>query len=72
MRGLVPRPLVVHVEHQDITGQPRITIFERGTARLVAHEVDHLDGVLYTERMRDGAELIPVEQYRGSGTNWTY
>lgn len=35
VRGMVPRPLVLHVEHEDIDGQRRITIFDRGTARLV-------------------------------------
>lgn len=72
VRGLVPRPLVVHVEHQDATGRRRITVFERSVARLVAHEIDHLHGLLYTDRMQAGAELIPVEQYRGTGTSWRY
>jgi peptide deformylase len=72
VRCLVPRPLVIHVEHQDITGARRITIFERGIARLVAHEVDHLHGILCKDRMREGVHSIPIEQYRGSGTNWHY
>jgi peptide deformylase len=72
VRGLVPRPLVLHVEHQDLTGQRRITVFERGTARLVAHEIDHLNGVLYTNRMPPGREPIPVSEYRQTGSNWTY
>lgn len=72
VRGMVPRPLQIHVEHQDIDGQTRITIFERGVARLVAHEVDHLHGVLYRERMRDGVEPIPVSEYRGTGKTWNY
>jgi peptide deformylase len=38
----------------------------------VAHEVDHLHGTLYAERMRQGVEPIPVEQYRGTGTAWKY
>lgn len=40
--------------------------------RLVAHEVDHLHGRLYTDHMRVGVSPIPVEQYRGTGTTWTY
>ncbi len=72
VRGQVPRAHVIHVEHTDVTGQKKITIFERGVARLVAHEVDHLHGHLYTDRMRAGQEPIPVEQYRGTGTGWTY
>nr|WP_307715428.1 peptide deformylase [Streptomyces sp. V4I23] len=36
-------------------------------ARLVAHEIDHLEGVVYTARMRPDAEPIPVSEYRGTG-----
>jgi peptide deformylase len=72
VRGMVPRPLAIHVEHQDIDGQRRITIFERGIARLVAHEVDHLYGVLYKQRMQPGSQLIPVTEYREIGQDWRY
>ncbi|MFE7802919.1 peptide deformylase [Nocardia sp. NPDC057440] len=72
LRGRVPRPLAITVEHTDIDGNTHITEFERGVARLVCHEVDHLHGHLYLDRMRPGAEPIPVEQYRATGTNWTY
>jgi peptide deformylase len=72
VRGQVPRSQVIHVEHTTIDGQTKITVFERGVARLVAHEVDHLHGQLYTDQMRIGVEPIPVEQYRGTGTTWKY
>ena len=72
VRGMVPRPLAIEVEHQDIDGTTRITAFERGMARLVYHEVDHLFGVLYRSRMRPGAEPIPVSKYKGAGQQWTY
>ncbi|MEU6535726.1 peptide deformylase [Streptomyces sp. NPDC047000] len=72
VRGMVPRPLSITVEHQDVNGERRITIFERGVARLVAHEIDHLDGVLYRKKMRPGAEPIPVAEYRGTGRGWQY
>lgn len=72
VRGQVPRPLIIHVEHTNLAGHKKITIFERGAARLIAHEVDHLHGRLYTDRMRAGVSPIPVEQYRGTGTTWTY
>ncbi|WP_218024386.1 peptide deformylase [Nocardia lijiangensis] len=72
LRGRVPRALSITVEHTDIDGNTHITEFERGVARLVAHEVDHLHGKLYLDHMRPGAEPIPVEQYRATGKNWTY
>lgn len=72
VRCLVPRPLTIHVEHQDITGGRRITIFEREVARLVAHEIDHLNGILCRDHLRAGVQPIPIEQYRGTGTSWQY
>ncbi|UNZ20600.1 peptide deformylase [Streptomyces sp. 891-h] len=72
VRGMVPRPLSISIEHTGIDGQKRITIFERGVARLVAHEVDHLHGMLYRSRMRPGVDPIPVSEYRGTGNRWSY
>ncbi|MER6713272.1 peptide deformylase [Streptomyces sp. NPDC006386] len=72
VRGKVPRPLSITVEHQDVDGEPRITMFEHGVARLVAHEIDHLEGVLYTARMRPGVDPIPVSEYKGTGQSWSY
>ena len=72
VRGLVKRPLRIEVEHQDINGGVHITVFELGMARLVAHEIDHLNGVLYRSRMTVGAKLIPVADYKGTGQRWTY
>ena len=46
--------------------------FERGMARLVGHEIDHLEGKLYTDRMTPGTTLVPLEEYRGTGTPWRY
>ena len=72
VRCRIPRPLHVHVEHQEPDGQHRITIFDTAVARLVAHEVDHLYGVLCADHLPDGEQPIPVEQYRGTGTRWEY
>jgi peptide deformylase len=41
-------------------------------ARLVAHEVDHLHGVLYSWKMREGLQPISVPEYRGTGSRWQY
>ncbi len=72
VRCLVPRPMQIHVEHTDITGEKKITVFDRGMARLVAHEVDHLHGTLCRDHLPDGRQPIPVEQYRGTGQTWNY
>ncbi|MGH3673084.1 MAG: peptide deformylase [Pseudonocardiaceae bacterium] len=72
VRCRIGRPLVIHVEHQDVNGDRRITIFERGVARLVTHEIDHLHGILRRDHLPAGLPAIPVEQYRGTGIGWSY
>ncbi|HEY0641286.1 MAG TPA: peptide deformylase [Pseudonocardiaceae bacterium] len=69
-RGKVRRPVLIHVEHQEIDGSRHITVFERAEARLVAHEVDHLGGILYSDKLGRGDVLIPVSDYRDSGRPW--
>ncbi|MEU7416828.1 peptide deformylase [Streptomyces antibioticus] len=72
VRGLVPRPLRITVETTALTGETVTAVYERGLARLIHHEVDHLDGLLYTTRMRTGVDPIPVEEYRQTGRAWAY
>ncbi|MEU1172112.1 peptide deformylase [Streptomyces microflavus] len=72
VRGLVPRPLKIIVETTALTGEIVATVYERGLARLIHHEIDHLDGLLYTARMRAGVDPIPVEEYRQTGRAWAY
>jgi len=53
LRGLVPRHPEVRVHARDRDGQPidyRASGFE---ARIVQHEYDHLNGVVFLDRMRD-------------------
>ncbi|GAA2494216.1 peptide deformylase [Winogradskya humida] len=71
-RGLVLRPLRVDVEHARYDGTRMITSFERAMARLVSHEIDHLEGRLYVDRMAPDAALVPVEEYGQTGRPWSY
>jgi peptide deformylase len=53
MRGLVPRHLQVRYRGFDQYGTPIDRSVEGFHARVVQHECDHLDGVLYPMRIRD-------------------
>jgi len=53
MRGLVPRWLRIRYRGHDQHGEPIEREVEGFHARLVQHECDHLDGVLYPQRIRD-------------------
>jgi peptide deformylase len=72
VRGLVPRPLHIEIACTRPGGQQYILALDDAMARLAAHEIDHLNGQLYTSRMRDGIRPIPVSEYRGTGQTWTY
>jgi peptide deformylase len=71
-RGLVKRPLRIEVEHARFDGARVITSFQRAMARLVGHEIDHLEGRLYVDRMNAESPLVPVEDYHLAGQPWRY
>jgi peptide deformylase len=72
VRGLVPRPLALEIEHTRLDGQRVLAVLDTGLARLASHEIDHLHGRLYPNRMRPGIQPIPVEEYRCTGQAWRY
>jgi len=53
MRGLVPRYRDLRYAGVDAAGAPIDRTVSGFHARVVQHEVDHLDGILYPRRIRD-------------------
>jgi peptide deformylase len=53
MRGLVPRYQLLRYTGVDAQGEPIARDVSDFHARVVQHEVDHLDGILYPRRIRD-------------------
>jgi peptide deformylase len=53
MRGLVPRYRRLHYRGFDQYGAPIDRTVEGFHARVVQHEIDHLDGILFPQRVRD-------------------
>lgn len=60
-RGEVERRKKVILSFQDRHGTQHQEIFEGFLAHVVGHEIDHLDGVLYIDRMKKDAKLEPVD-----------
>ena len=58
MRGIVPRPRRVRYQGFDEQGQGIDRTVEGFHARVVQHECDHLEGMLYPQRMKDLTKLI--------------
>lgn len=57
LRGLVPRPTRIKYSGFDPFGDSIERIADDFHARVVQHEVDHLDGILYPQRMNDLSQL---------------
>ncbi len=58
LRGLVPRYQHLRYSGVDLSGAPIDRTVEGFHARVVQHECDHLDGILYPQRMTDMTKLI--------------
>lgn len=58
LRGLVPRAAHVHYRGQGLDGVMIDRTVSGFHARVVQHECDHLDGVLYPQRMPDLTHLV--------------
>ena len=57
LTGRVPRWTAIRYTYQDLEGQTQVREARDFHARVVQHECDHLDGVLYPMRMTDMASL---------------
>jgi peptide deformylase len=68
MRGLVPRYQQLHYRGLDEHGRAIDRRVEGFHARVVQHEVDHLDGILYPMRMTDLSQFgFNEELFPGQG-----
>lgn len=62
--GEVERRTKISISYQDRFGSNRALKAEGFLARVIAHEIDHLNGLLYVDRMRDVSELIKTEIFK--------
>ena len=63
IRGLVPRSTDITVRALDREGRPIELRLKGFPARVVQHETDHLDGVLFLDRMTSMQSLTYLEEY---------
>lgn len=69
VRGLVARPAAIKLSFQDHDFAHQDRTFRGWEARIILHELDHMNGVLYTERMQPGAKLISHDEYLRLGAS---
>jgi peptide deformylase len=63
LRGDLERYAAVRVRYLDRDGEPRELVAEGLTAGTFQHEVDHLDGVLFLDRVRDPRTFTTWKQF---------
>lgn len=67
MRGLVPRFSHIRYTGYDASGQLLDVTAKGFHARVVQHECDHLDGILYPQRIRDYREFGFLDELLATG-----
>lgn len=63
LRGLVPRHAEVEVAYLDPEGNAHAECFGGLSAGTMQHEADHLDGILFPDRVDDPATLCTGEMF---------
>ena len=63
LRGIVPRHRTIKVEALDREGHLFSIAVEGRFARFLQHEIDHLDGTLYIDRMPNLRTLTGLDEY---------
>src|SRR5699024_12243562 len=78
LAGTVKRPNWVKIKYIDINNEERIIEGDGLLARVLCHEIDHLDGILYTDKVIEYVDLEEEgrsEERRvgkeGRGQRWT-
>lgn len=62
--GNVRRPERVTIEARGVEGEPLRLECDAFEARVVLHEIDHLDGLLFLDRVRKASDVFPRKHYQ--------
>lgn len=63
IRGMVPRYTDIRVKALDRTGRPIELTLKDFPARVAQHETDHVEGVLFFDRMKSMQSLTFLDEY---------
>jgi len=64
IRGLVPRYEAIEVEYWHRDGKLRRQEFTDFIARIFQHEYDHLDGIVFLDRLESTQDIITEQEYQ--------
>jgi peptide deformylase len=63
IRALVPRYKAINVQYTDEQGNHVVQQLEDFVARVFQHEADHLDGMVYLDRIESSVDIISEGEY---------
>ncbi len=63
LRGLVPRHLRIHVRYLTRFGEMREEEFSGFPARVFQHEFDHVQGMVFIDRVESTREFVTEQEY---------
>lgn len=63
LRGFVERPQHIQIDYTNIQGEADSLTLQGFWATVFQHEFDHLDGVLYIDRITDSTKLVFEEEF---------
>jgi len=63
IRGLVPRYDSLTVEYTTRTGKKKIQTFSGFVAKIFQHELDHIDGKVFLDRVEHTTDIISEKEY---------
>ncbi|BAY42518.1 peptide deformylase [Scytonema sp. HK-05] len=69
IRGLVPRSQAIEVEYTDRNGKLQKQELTDFVARIFQHEYDHLDGIVFLDRLESTLDIITEQVYQKTVIN---
>lgn len=64
IRGLVPRSQAIEVEYIDRNGKLQKQELTDFVARIFQHEYDHLDGIVFLDRLKSTGDIVTEYEYQ--------
>lgn len=64
IRGLVPRYQAIEVEYTSRDSKVHRQVFSDFVARIFQHEYDHLDGIVFLDRVESTQDLMTEQEYQ--------
>ncbi len=63
IRAIVPRHLSIKVKYTTRDGKKKVDIFDEFLARVFQHEFDHLNGIVYLDRIESTKDIITEKEF---------